>query len=68
MKKPRVIDQAEEVSDIVKKTLRDEFAMAALAHATNYYNVAGWSLEPKLAAQRAFAYADAMMEAREAKS
>jgi len=46
---------------VTQKTLRDEFAMAALSGIEFNYEMWG---EPKERAERAYALADAMMEAR----
>lgn len=48
-----------------QKTLRDEFAMAALAGFASACDTAGyWMSQPKEAAEWAYTHADAMMEAR----
>jgi hypothetical protein len=50
------------------KTLRDEFAMAALTGLLAMGADGGWSAEPGAYAKRAYAYADAMLAARESAS
>ena len=60
---------AQEIMRIVafRRDLRDEMAIAAMQAIVNAANIKDCPVEPNIVAQRAYRYADAMLEVREEK-
>lgn len=50
-----------------RRDLRDEMAIAAMQAIVNAANIKGCGVDPNIVAQRAYRYADAMLEVREEK-